>query len=79
MRDRFTKIKQVFIVVKTSVERLSFTRLDKWEEKVLTNIAWFSLEMITHCPEIIYPTILPQLLPYILAGIYPEKPIRIAL
>ena len=49
------------------------------EQAVVKKLAWFSLEDIQNSPEIIYPIVLSDYLPYILAGNYPEKPLEIDL
>ena len=74
-----THLKQTFIVAKTKRNNVSFICLDEWEKGALQKLAWFSLEKIKNSKEIIYPIVLSQYLSDIIAGNYPEKPIKINL
>ena len=79
LNETLTHLKQTFIVAKTKKENVSFTKLDHWEKNVLMKLEWFSLGKIKNCNEIIYPVLLDQYLPDIIAEKYPEKPIAIDL
>ena len=74
-----TRIKQTFIVARTTQNNVSLDHLTPEEKAVIKKTAWFSLEEIKNCPDVIYPVLLPQYLPDILAGNYPEKPLEIDL
>ena len=79
LNDTLTHLKQTFIVAKTKKNNVSFKKLDHWEKNVLIKLEWFSLEKIKNCNEIIYPVLLTQYLPDIIAEKYPKKPIEIDL
>ena len=74
-----TRLKQQFIVATTKKTTLSLKHLTAYEKIVVKDIAWFSLKQIKNSKEIIYPVLLPQYLPDILAGQYPKEPIEIDL
>ena len=73
------KMKQQFIVVKTSKKSVELTNLTKNEKKVIKNIKWFSLQDIKNSSEIIYPVLLTKYLPAIIDENYPDSPIEIDL
>lgn len=79
LSGKLRHLKQRFIVAKTKNSDVHLENLTPNEQKVIQKIDWFSLEKIKNCPDIIYPIVLPQYLPDILAGHYPEHPIEIAL
>jgi len=68
-----THLKQTFIVAKTKQKDFSLSNLTEQEKAVVKNLAWFSCEKIKNSDEIIYPVIMAELLPDIVAGNYPEK------
>lgn len=72
-------IKQQFIVARTKQKTLSLAHLTQGETKVVKHLAWFSLDCIVNSGEIIYPVLLPDYLPDIIAGKYPEEPFEINL
>lgn len=74
-----THLKQTFIVAKTKKQNVSLARPDNWEKKCVKEVSWFSLERILSCDEVIYPVLLPEYLPDILSGKYPQKPLEIDL
>lgn len=74
-----TRMKETFIVAKAKRTNVSLTKLDDWEKKVVKGIAWFSLEEIKNSLDVIFPVLLGEYLPDIIAGKYPEKPIEIDL
>jgi 8-oxo-dGTP pyrophosphatase MutT (NUDIX family) len=74
-----TRLKQQFMVAKTKKNRVTLTTLDTWETKAVKKLAWFSLEKILRCDEIIYPVLLSKYLPDILSEIYPLTPLEIDL
>ena len=74
-----THIKQQFIVARTKQKTVSLANLTQGETKVVKHLAWFSLDCIDNSGEIIYPVLLPDYLPDIIAGKYPEEPFEINL
>ncbi|NGX54553.1 MAG: RNA pyrophosphohydrolase [Chlamydiae bacterium] len=74
-----TRLKQRFIVAKTRQNSVSLSNLTQEEQAVIQKTAWFSLEEIKNCPDVIYPVLLPQYLPDILSGNYPAQPLEIDL
>jgi 8-oxo-dGTP pyrophosphatase MutT (NUDIX family) len=72
-------LKQQFIVAKTTQHRVSFSNLEIDEKASFLKLAWFSLDALRTCNEIIYPVHLPQHLPDILLGKYPNEPMKIDL
>ncbi len=74
-----THIKQTFIVAKTKQKNISLENLTQEEKAVIKKIAWFSLDDIKNSTEVIYPIVLPQYLPDIISGNYPEQPLEIDL
>jgi len=71
------RLHQIFIVAKAKTSKISLQNLTETERKVVKKIAWFSLDKINLCDEIIYPVCLPKILPDILAGKYPKEPLFI--
>lgn len=74
-----TRLKQQFIVARTQQKSVSTQNLTESEKQVIKELRWFSLEEISNHDEIIYPVVLKNYLPDILAGNYPEQPIEIDL
>ena len=74
-----THIKQQFIVARTKQKTPSLANLTQAEAKIVKQLAYFSLHDIINSDEIIYPILLPDYLPDIIAGKYPEEPIEIKL
>lgn len=74
-----THLKQTFIVAKTKKHKVALTSPTDWEKETIKGLAWFSLEKIQNCTEIIYPVLLPKYLPDILKGNYPATPLEIDL
>ncbi len=79
LNGTMTRLKQTFIVAKTGQVNVSLTDLDQWEKAAVKKLAWFSLEKIQNCDEVIYPVLLSEFLPDILSEKYPEKPLEIDL
>lgn len=77
--DRPTHIRQEFLVARTRETEISLEHLVGNEKKVVTQVAWFSLDRITNSGEIIHPVRLPEYLPDIIAGQYPAEPFEIDL
>jgi 8-oxo-dGTP pyrophosphatase MutT (NUDIX family) len=74
-----THLKQTFIIARTKKRKVTPTKLDIWERKVIKEIKWFSMEEIEKSNEIIYPVLLKKYLPDIIFKKYPKNPIKIDL
>lgn len=74
-----THLKQTFIVAKTNKRQAFLNDPDEWEKTCITNLAWFSIEKIKNSEEVIYPVLMPNYLPDIIAGKYPKQPLEIDL
>lgn len=72
-------IKEQFIIARTKQNKVSLSNLTKYEKAVIKKAAWFSLEDIENCKEIIYPVLLKEYLANIIAGKYPDNPLNIDL
>ena len=70
---------QTFLVAKTKKIQVSLTAPDEWEKQSIKKFAWFSLEKIQKSQEVIYPVVLSEYLPELLAGHYPKEPLKITL
>ncbi len=73
------RLNQRFMVAKTTQSAISHANLTPEEKKVIKKSAWFSLEELKNCPEVVYPVVLTEHLPDILAGNYPKEPLEIDL
>ncbi len=78
-KGRPTHIMQEFIVARTRHTRVSLANLQGDEKKAVKEISWFSLDRIINSGEVIHPARLPEYLPDIIAGRYPEEPFEIDL
>ena len=76
---RLTQMTQKFIVARTEKDNVSLTHLTDSEKQVLKKMAWFSLEDIKESSDVIFPVVLPNLLPDILKKDYPKQPIWVNL
>jgi hypothetical protein len=74
-----THIRQEFIVARTRHSHVSLAHLTDAEKKVVKQVSWFSLDRIINSGEVVHPVRLPEYLPEIIAGKYPEKPVEIDL
>ncbi|MFA6262845.1 MAG: NUDIX domain-containing protein [Candidatus Babeliales bacterium] len=79
LAGRAQRLNEKFIVATTKQTNISLDNLTDEERAVVKNIAWFSLDTIKKSTEVIFPILLPQYLPDILAGRYPAQPIEIDL
>lgn len=79
LNGTLTHIKQQFIVARTKQRTFSLANLTEAEAKTVKQLAYFSLHDIINGGEIIYPILLPDYLPDIISGKYPEEPIEINL
>ncbi len=76
---KMTHIKQIYLVAFTKQEKTSLANLTKAEKKVVQKLSWFSLKEIRESTEVIFPVVLSEYLPDILAGRYPKEPIELDL
>ncbi len=74
-----THMEEQFIVARTKKTDVDPVGLTIWEKSVIKKMKWFSLDEIKNCKQVIYPVVLPEYLPDILAENYPKKPIEIDL
>jgi ADP-ribose pyrophosphatase YjhB (NUDIX family) len=72
-------IEQQFIVARTLEKTTSLANLTPSETVAVRQLAWFSLPSIVSSAERIYPVLLPDYLPDVIAGQYPQSPILIDL
>jgi 8-oxo-dGTP pyrophosphatase MutT (NUDIX family) len=72
-------IRQEFVVARARHRCVSLANLTEAEKKVVKQVSWFSLDRIINSGEVIHPIRLPEYLPEILAGKYPEEPLEINL
>lgn len=79
LNGKLTHLKQTFIVAKTKNRNVALTKLDEWERSSVKKLEWFSFDAIKNSFDVIYPVVLPDYLPDILAGKYPIKPFEIDL
>ncbi len=70
---------QRFMVAHTQKTEITLDYLTSEEKEVVTEARWFSLDEMKTCKEVIYPVVMQEYLPDILAGKYPEHPIEIDL
>ncbi len=73
------RLNQHFLVAKTKQNTISHANFTPQERAIINKSAWFSLEKLKNCPDIIYPVVLTDHLPDILAGNYPAEPLEIDL
>ena len=74
-----THIKQTYFVAKTDQSTTSLSHLMPEEKAVVQKLAWFSLEEIQNSREVIFPVVLPEYLPDILAERYPNPILKLDL
>lgn len=74
-----THIRQDFIVARTKRKEISLVNLTSYEKEVVKRVSWFSLDRIINSGEVVHPVVLPNYLPDIIAGKYPEEPLEIDL
>lgn len=81
MHGKLTRIKQNFVLAKTSSTNVNLENLTEEEKPVCTRLEWFSVDKIKSCPDIIYPVLLTasRFLPAILKGNIPKNTIPIDL
>ena len=81
MHGKLTRIKQNFVLAKTSSTNVNLENLTEEEKPVCTKLEWFSVDKIKSCPDIIYPVLLTasRFLPAILKGNIPKNTIPIDL
>ncbi len=69
--------RESYIVAHARTTALSFHGWTDLEREVIKEMRWFAADEIASWPEKIYPDVLAEWLPEILAGNYPRKPKRI--
>ena len=79
MKGSMTHINQCFIYAKTSRENVTLKNLTDEEKPVIKSLEWLSLEQIKNSNDIIYPVVLPEYLPDIINGNFPEETLIIDL
>jgi 8-oxo-dGTP pyrophosphatase MutT (NUDIX family) len=71
------RLKQRYMVAKTSDAKVSFALLTPQEKEVILEARWFSLAEIIASSDLIYPRCLKDYLPAIISGDYPRDQIEI--
>lgn len=79
LAGKVTRLNQHFIVAKTKKTDISFANLTDSEQRTIKKCAWFSLDKIRDCQENIFPVVMADYLPDILAEKYPCAPLEIDL
>ncbi len=79
LSGKLQHLKEQFIVGRTKQKNISLDNLTNEERAVVKHVNWFSLDKIKHSTDVIFPVVLPDYLPDILAGNYPAQPIEIDL
>lgn len=79
LHGKKTHLKQSFIYAETKNGDVTLEHLTDEEKPVAKKLEWFSLDKIKNCEEVIYPVVLPDYLPDILAGKMPKEPMFINL
>lgn len=79
LHGTLTHLRQQFIVARTRQKTFSLANLTHGEPEIVKCLAWFSLDRIVSSDEIIFPILLPDYLPDIIAGNYPKEPFEINL
>lgn len=72
-----THIEEKFIVARAKKKKLTQINFEKHETSIVKHLAWFSLNQIINIEETVYPVLLLEYLPDIIAGNYPKKPFNI--
>jgi 8-oxo-dGTP pyrophosphatase MutT (NUDIX family) len=76
---KITCFKERFLVARTRQSAVTLDHLMPEEKPVVKKLSWLSLARIQQSEEIIYPVLLPEHLPAIIAGNYPAEPVEIDL
>jgi 8-oxo-dGTP pyrophosphatase MutT (NUDIX family) len=74
-----THVRQEFLVARTQRKDVSLANLTDAEKKVVTQLSWFSLDRLISGGEVVHPIRLPEYLPDVIAGKFPEEPFTIDL
>lgn len=72
-----THLDELFIVAKKHIKDVFLCKPTQDEQAAVKKLQWFSLEDIKQSSEIIFPVNLAKLLPDVLLGYYPKKPVAI--
>ena len=79
LKGTLTRLEESFIVAKTKRKDVVLHAPTEDEKQVVKKLQWFSLEEIKESQEVIFPIVLPEYLPDVLSGKYPDQPIEINL
>lgn len=79
LKGVLTRLDESFIVAKTNQTTVALCSPTEDEKQVVKKMIWFSLEDIQKCPDVIFPVVLPDYLPDILSGNYPQESLYIDL
>lgn len=79
LKGTLTRFEESFIVATTTKTNIALHVPTEDERQVVKKLQWFSLEAIKKCPDIIFPIVLPDYLPDVIMGKYPQSPIEINL
>ena len=79
LKGVLTRLDETFIVAKTKQTNVGLSALTEEEKHIVKKLQWFSLKDIQKSTEVIFPIVLPEYLPDILAENYPEQPLKINL
>ncbi|MCA9507024.1 MAG: NUDIX domain-containing protein [Myxococcales bacterium] len=77
LNGTLTKIKQRFMITRTTSKTISLSHLSAQEKKVIKDARWFSLNALQNCEELIYPLGLRASMNDIFQGNYPIEPVEI--
>jgi len=77
LKGTLTTLAESFIVAKTKNSNVALHKPTQDECEVVKQLKWFSLDEIKKSTDVIFPILLPQYLPDILAEKYPKTPITI--
>lgn len=77
LRGKLTRFEETFIVARTKQKDVALYSPTETEKLIVKDMRWFSLVDIKESPDTIFPILLPQYLPDILAEKYPLQPIEI--
>lgn len=79
IKGSMTHVNQCFIYAKTNKENVTLKNLTEEEKPVIKSLEWLSLEQIKNSNDIIYPVVLPEYLPDIIDGKFPQETLFIDL
>ncbi len=77
LRGTLTQLKEQYIVARTTHHSVRLHAPTTEEQQVVKELRWFMLEDVKRCPDVIFPVLLSDYLPDILADRYPTEPIQL--